>query len=167
MRFKKSTMRILVVSDSHGRNENVKKAIEDAGEINALIHLGDVGTSYREIETMARVPAYFVCGNTDYIPELKDRLILMFGEHRIYAVHGHREGVSMGLSGLRYNALQNECDIALFGHTHMPYLDENEDDVTILNPGSISLPRQDDGKKNYAIIDIDDYEMVSYEFHSI
>ena len=160
-------MRILIISDSHGRNENVKKAIEDAGKIDALIHLGDVGTSYREIETMARVPAYFVCGNTDYIPELKDRLILMFGGHKIYAVHGHREGVGMGLSALRYNALQNECDIALYGHTHIPYLDENEDDVTILNPGSISLPRQDDRKKTYAIIDIDEYDTVSYELHSI
>ncbi len=49
----------------------------------------------------------------------------------------------------------------------MPYLDENEDDVTILNPGSISLPRQDDGKKTYAIIDIDDFEGVAYEFHNI
>ncbi|MBR1815185.1 MAG: metallophosphoesterase [Lachnospiraceae bacterium] len=156
-------MRILVVSDSHGNNENVKKAIEKAGKIDYLIHLGDVGANYREIETMARVPSYFVSGNTDYIPELKDRLILMFGEHRIYAVHGHREGVSMGLSILRYNALQNECDIALYGHTHVPYLDENPDDVTILNPGSVSLPRQDDHRKTYAIIEIDDFEEVSYE----
>ena len=91
----------------------------------------------------------------------------MFGGHKIYAVHGHREGVGMGLSALRYNALQNECDIALYGHTHIPYLDENEDDVTILNPGSISLPRQDDRKKTYAIIDIDEYDTVSYELHSI
>ena len=156
-------MKILVVSDSHGNNENVKKAIEKAGKIDYLIHLGDVGANYREIETMARVPSYFVSGNTDYIPELKDRLILMFGEHRIYAVHGHREGVSMGLSTLRYNALQNECDIALYGHTHVPYLDENPDDVTILNPGSVSLPRQDDHRKTYAIIEIDDYEEVSCE----
>ena len=156
-------MRILVVSDSHGNNENVKKAIEKAGKIDYLIHLGDVGANYREIETMARVPAYIVAGNTDYIPELKDRLILMFGQHRIYAVHGHREGVSMGLSTLRYNALQNECDIALYGHTHVPYLDENPDDVTILNPGSVSLPRQDDHRKTYAIIEIDDYEEVSCE----
>lgn len=160
-------MRILVVSDSHGKNENVKKAIEAAGKIDALIHLGDVGYSYHEIESMAHVPTYIVAGNTDYIPELKDRMILMFGEHRIYVVHGHREGVSMGLSTLRYNALQNECDIALYGHTHVPHLDENPDDVTILNPGSISLPRQDDHKKTYAIIDIDDFDGVTYEFHSI
>ena len=160
-------MRILVVSDSHGKNENVKKAIEAAGKIDALIHLGDVGYSYHEIESMAHVSTYIVAGNTDYIPELKDRMILMFGEHRIYVVHGHREGVSMGLSTLRYNALQNECDIALYGHTHVPYLDENPDDVTILNPGSISLPRQDDHKKTYAIIEIDDFDGVTYEFHSI
>ena len=160
-------MRILVVSDSHGKNENVKKAIESAGKIDALIHLGDVGYSYHEIESMSRVPTYIVAGNTDYIPELKDRMMLMFGEHMIYVTHGHREGVSMGLSTLRYNALQNECDIALYGHTHVPFLDENPDDVTILNPGSISLPRQDDRKKTYAIIDIDDFDGVTYELHSI
>ena len=160
-------MRILVVSDSHGNNGNVRKAIKKAGKIDALIHLGDVGNRYREIESMAGVLCYFVAGNTDYIPELKDRLILMFGEHRIYAAHGHREGVSMGLSGLRYKALENECDIALYGHTHVPYLDENPDDVPILNPGSVSLPRQEDQKKTFAIIDIDDFDEVSYEFGSI
>ena len=149
-------MIILVVSDSHGVNENVKKAIEDAGKIDALIHLGDVGYNYREIEVMAGVPAYFVSGNCDYINELKDRLILSFGDHLIYAVHGHREGVHMGLSTLRYSAIQNDCDIALYGHTHIPYLDIDENDVSILNPGSVTQPRQEGHEKTYAIITIDD-----------
>ncbi len=40
-------LRILIMSDSHGRNENVELAIaqvrEEIGEFQMLIHLGDVG----------------------------------------------------------------------------------------------------------------------------
>lgn len=52
-------LRILIMSDSHGRNENVELAIaqvrEEIGEFQMLIHLGDVGDA-REIESLAGVP---------------------------------------------------------------------------------------------------------------
>ena len=35
--------------------------------------------------------------------------------------------------------------------------------VTVLNPGSISLPRQEDGKKSYAIMTVADDESVDFE----
>ena len=35
-------MKILIVSDTHGREENLKKALEKTGAIDRLIHLGDV-----------------------------------------------------------------------------------------------------------------------------
>ena len=53
-------LRILIMSDSHGRNENVELAIaqvrEEIGEFQMLIHLGDVGDA-REIESLAGVHA--------------------------------------------------------------------------------------------------------------
>ncbi len=42
---------------------------------------------------------------------------------------------------LREHALEYGYDVVMYGHTHVPYI-EIGDDVTILNPGSISYPRQ-------------------------
>lgn len=152
--------RILVISDSHGNNDDVRTAVNKATEkspINAIVHLGDVG-DFREVESIAGsvgALSYIVRGNTDYAPELKDCNIIDLGDHMIYATHGHREGVNFGIENLYYNALQNGCDFAFYGHTHVPFLDEGED-VTILNPGSISRPRQEGHVKTFAILEIDD-----------
>ncbi len=35
-------MRILVISDSHGRNDDVKGVLEQVGEIDMLIHCGEL-----------------------------------------------------------------------------------------------------------------------------
>lgn len=35
-------MRILIVSDTHGRHQALDRALEEAGKIDMFIHLGDV-----------------------------------------------------------------------------------------------------------------------------
>lgn len=158
--------RILVVSDSHGRNENVQRAIEKAGKFDIMIHLGDVGNEYREVERMAGVPTYIVAGNNDYARGLLERNIIEIGGHRIYATHGHRQNVHFGVELLYYLALENDCDIVMYGHTHVPYLDE-EDDVTILNPGSLTYPRQEGHEKTFVVMTIEDDDSVKYAFEHI
>ena len=160
-------LRILIMSDSHGRNENVELAIaqvrEEIGEFQMLIHLGDVGDA-RELESLAGVPCYIVRGNTDYDAKLLNANVIEAGGHRIFATHGHLYQVDMRLDLLRFAALENDCDIAMYGHTHVPYLEEDPDDVTILNPGSISKPRQADHRYTYMVMEIDDEDEVTYEF---
>ena len=158
--------RVLVISDSHGNNYNIQKALEKAGKIDLMIHLGDVGRDYLAVERMAGVPTYMVAGNNDYGPDLRDRIIFYIGSHKVFATHGHRQNVHYGTDSMRYNALENECDIAMFGHTHVPHLDEGED-VTILNPGSITYPRQIGHKKTFLIMEIDDEDKITYRFDSI
>ena len=46
-------------------------------------------------------------------------------------------------------------DVVMYGHTHVPYI-EIGDDVTILNPGSISYPRQPGRKPTFLIMEIDE-----------
>ena len=163
-------LRILVMSDSHGRNENVELAIaqvrEEIGEFQMLIHLGDVGDA-REIESLAGVPCYIVRGNTDYDSKLLNANVIEAGGHRIFATHGHLYQVDMRLDLLRFAALENDCDIAMYGHTHVPYLEEDPDDVTILNPGSISKPRQADHRYTYMVMEIDDEDEVTYELRYV
>lgn len=157
--------RVLIVSDSHGKNENIRLAIEKAGKIDYMIHLGDVGYDYQAVERMAGVPAYIVAGNNDYGGFLREMSIIYFGTHRVLLVHGHRQGVYAGTDRLRYLALENQCDIAMYGHTHVPMLEEG--DVTIVNPGSISLPRQIGHKKTFMIMEIDDNDKVTFQLCNI
>ena len=163
-------LRILIMSDSHGRNENVELAIaqvrEEIGEFQMLFHLGDVGDA-RELESLAGVPCYIVRGNTDYDAKLLNANVIEAGGHRIFATHGHLYQVDMRLDLLRFAALENDCDIAMYGHTHVPYLEEDPDDVTILNPGSISKPRQADHRYTYMVMEIDDEDEVTYELRYV
>ena len=46
-----------------------------------------------------------------------------------------------------------DTDVVMFGHTHVPYL-EKTDDLILLNPGSISKPRQDNKIPTYTVMEI-------------
>lgn len=159
--------RVLVVSDSHDMDENVQKAIDKAGKIDLMIHLGDMGYDCRKIEHMAGVPTYLVAGNNDYDSFLKDKCIIYIGSHKCLLVHGHRQNVHYGVDRVRYLALENECDIAMYGHTHVPFLEEDPNGVTILNPGSLTFPRQSGRDRTFLIMEIDEDENITYKFDHI
>ena len=157
--------KILIVSDSHGKSDNIKTAI-DREKPDMLIHLGDVEADTEEIRRWlgASIPAIFVQGNCDRYAgkELKKVSVFDLNDHRFYCTHGHNQGVSMGIQNLIYSAMENDCDIALYGHTHMPLDDTYEGfggvggtGVRILNPGSISLPRGG-SKKSYMVMTFDE-----------
>ena len=177
-------MKILIVSDSHRVNANLKTAI-DRERPDMLIHLGDIEDGEKAVELWAgapKTPCIFIKGNCDrYLgsAELRDLAVFSLFGHRFFCCHGHREYVNYGLTELCLAAAAQNCDIALFGHTHVPYDNwgdavkaynkyYNEADpyasagIRVLNPGSISLPRggspqsymvmemKDDG--NYTVI---------------
>ena len=148
-------MKILLVSDSHGRDEYLLAAIEEEKPFDAMIHLGDFQTDEQAIEDMAGVPVYMVAGNCDYYTRLSDMRILEREGHRIFMTHGHHYGVRWGDIGrLKSAAGKNSCDIVMFGHTHCPVDDRTDPDITVLNPGSIALPRQIGREHTYMVLDL-------------
>ena len=42
----------------------------------------------------------------------------------------------------------------MFGHTHRPFFEEM-DEIIVLNPGSLSFPRQEGRKGSYMIMETD------------
>lgn len=157
-------MRILVVSDSHGNNENLKKIIEQAGDCDMMFHLGDIQTDPEYIRDMARCPkehVYIVSGNNDFVYPLPMHEIVELGDYRIFLTHGHRYYVSGSLGSLEEVALENDCNVAFFGHTHLPYLNEGGP-VTLANPGSVTYPRQSGRQKTFMIMDIDNKGIAHY-----
>ena len=51
-------MRVLIVSDTHGRHTSLDRALKEAGEIDMFIHLGDVegGEDYIEAVVGGNLP---------------------------------------------------------------------------------------------------------------
>ena len=169
-------MKILIVSDSHGMNGPLRKAIlKEAPDM--LIHLGDAEYSTMEIASWAgspKTPCIFVKGNCDYnsydSAVIKNDAVFELKGHKFFCTHGHRQRVNYGLLTLSLTAQEQGCDIVLFGHTHVPY-DSFGDALTgydryygsagapslprILNPGSISLPRGG-SKRGYMIMEMED-----------
>ena len=50
----------------------------------------------------------------------------------------------------------------MFGHTHKPFF-ERKNGLTVLNPGSLSFPRQDGRKGSYMIMEIGEDGTASFE----
>ena len=52
-------------------------------------------------------------------------------------------------------ALENGAEIIMFGHTHEPII-EKYPGITVINPGSLSRPRQDGHRPTYIVMTVED-----------
>lgn len=147
-------MKILIVSDTHKAHISLEQVLEREKPIDMLIHLGDVEGGADYIEALADCPVHIVAGNNDYFSDLPQEEEFVVEGNHIFITHGHYYYVSMGESDLLKEAKGRDADMVMYGHTHKPSLHE-EDGVTILNPGSISYPRQSGRQKTYMIMEID------------
>ena len=159
-------MKILIVSDTHRKDDNLKKVIEEQVPLDMLIHLGDAEGSEILIGDWVNEDCQLVMGNNDFFSSLEREIELELGPHRILLTHGHYYNVSLGVEGLYQEAVDRNCDIAMYGHTHRPFLDKRGN-VTILNPGSLSYPRQEGRKPTYMLMYMEEDGSVRYERHSL
>ena len=143
-------MKILVFSDSHGYCTNMMRAI-DLETPNYLIHLGDHSADTVCLkERYPALPILSVRGNCDYLDTLtSESALAVYDGIRIFAVHGHKYGVKNGLLRLYMAAKEKAVHIALFGHTHCAYC-ENNNGLWLLNPGSCGCM----GRSTYGLISI-------------
>ena len=112
--------RVLVVSDSHGNMGNLSEVIKRSKDIDMLIHLGDIQGEDELLRSMCNFPVEIVRGNCDFETNNKLYLTIELECHKIFATHGHAYGVEWGIERLSYAALEEGCDIAMYGHTHVP-----------------------------------------------
>ncbi len=157
-------MKILVVSDTHRKDDNLRLVIEEEKPFDMLIHLGDAEGSECWIPEWAGegCKMAMVMGNNDFFSKLERELEIPLGPYKAFLTHGHYYGVSMGPEGLADEARSRGCQIAMYGHTHRPYLDQ-VNGVTVLNPGSLSYPRQEGHRPSYMIITIEDHGDIQYD----
>ena len=147
-------MKILIVSDTHGKDVNLKKLIARTESFDCLIHLGDVEGSEEKIRRMVSCPVYMVSGNNDFFSDLPREPEFGLEKYRVMMTHGHYYYVSLNLDELWRQARSRGLDIVMFGHTHKPFL-ETRGGITLLNPGSISYPRQEGRRPSYIWMETD------------
>ncbi|HIZ21760.1 MAG TPA: metallophosphoesterase [Candidatus Blautia faecigallinarum] len=147
-------MKVLVVSDTHGRDEKLEAAVQKEAPVDLLVHCGDVEGREFFVEALAECPCCIISGNNDFFSDLPREEEIEIGNRRVLVTHGHYYGVSMDIYGLIDEAKARNCQAVFFGHTHKPLITE-KDGIFALNPGSLSFPRQEGRRPSYAIVETD------------
>ena len=147
-------MKILIVSDTHRKNDNYIKALEKNGPVDMVIHCGDIEQSEYLIAQAAGGPVQMVVGNNDFFSDLPREKDFRIGRYKVWLTHGHNYCVSMGNEYLKKEAKIRGADIVLYGHTHKPVVDIG-DGLIAINPGSLSYPRQEGRRPSYIIMELD------------
>ena len=147
-------MKVLIVSDTHGRHQNLDRALEAAGPIDLFVHLGDVEGGEYYINAVVPCEKHIVRGNNDFFSDLPREDVIDIEGNKVLVTHGHYYGVSMAFDQLADAAKQRGCNAAFFGHIHVPVL-EKEDGILLVNPGSLAFPRQRGRRPSYAVLETD------------
>lgn len=161
-------MRLMIASDIHGSAYYCRKLIDRYFEEKAdrLLLLGDIlyhgprNDLPREYDTKSVISMlnemkehiFCVRGNCDGevdqmvldFPVLADYCIIPLGSRLIYATHGHKYNMDNPLPF-------QKGDILLHGHTHVPAFKEFGNDCIYINPGSVSIPKEE-SEHSYIII---------------
>ncbi len=147
-------MRIVVASDSHGNNQVLDQLYKHY-DADLYLHCGDL-----EDDPIHYPNWIFVQGNNDWWGTFAKQRSIPVRGHKVYMTHSDRCSYFHREDHLVRLAQMHDCDVAVYGHTHASKI-LVRDQVLLVNPGSISFPR--DGREpSFAIIDLD-YTQVSAE----
>ncbi len=131
-------MKLLIVSDTHGRLEYMCAAAERE-KPDLVLHLGDHDRDAEDLSRRyPRLCVVSMKGNCDvFSPYGREEYLYTLEGVRIFAVHGHQYNVKYSLMRFAYAAAEKGAKLALFGHTHSAYCD-TVGEVTLFNPGACS-----------------------------
>ena len=179
-------MKILIASDIHGSAYYCRKLLEawDREGADRMLLLGDIlyhgprndlpedyaTKTVTQMLNERRESILCVRGNCDTevdqmvldFPIMADYCLVSMGKLTVFATHGHRFNTD-SLPPLM------KGDILLHGHTHVPAWEPFGDDNYYLNPGSVSLPKED-SPHGYMIMTENGFEWKDLEgnsYHSL
>ncbi len=138
-------MQIIVVSDSHGRNEVFSKLRELHPNASAYISCGDTECSDEYLDGFVTVQ-----GNNDPYNAYPKRVIIEVEDVRILVQHGDRIPPLELTQRLSEYAIAENCQLMCYGHSHIFHVEE-KNGVLLVNPGSIYYNR-DYSLPSYAIV---------------
>lgn len=132
------TTTILVISDTHRRLGAAQWLLETKRP-DYCIHLGDMLADCQALERQFPMQKLlYVLGNNDSLLRGQNcplEFTATIAGKRLFLCHGHTLHVKAGLSRLLVRAREEHADMALYGHTHLPCL-QNDSGLWVLNPGT-------------------------------
>ena len=131
-------MRILVISDSHGRRSTLEDVVSICSKSDApdmIVHLGDNISDARYLRQRVQQSVLAVPGNCDWSDEQAECVVNLGGVN-VLICHGHTLHVKQTLLSLSCRAQEKGVRAALFGHTHTQY-SAYEYGVLLVNPGAL------------------------------
>lgn len=162
------TMKIAIVSDTHGNVANFKKVINwlNKNNINLILHAGDIGSPESLKESMADFKGDFlgVLGNMDKdykilleeynkIPgvKIKEEILETKIENKFIAIT-HKPDKARQLAETQNPSRPSgqEYDLVFYGHTHNPW-EEKVGNCRLVNPGELAGQIN---KPTFAVYDI-------------
>jgi len=141
-------MKIVLMSDSHGYDENVRQVLAANQDADVFLHCGDLSSDDRLFPQLVCVQ-----GNNDYYSDFPPERVLSYGGLHFFMTHSHHFPPVGRPQALAARARQLGCDVVLYGHTHA-YDDRYVDGIHLLNPGSLYYNR-DMSKPGYMVLTID------------
>ena len=155
-------MNAAVFSDTHSNTALMVEAVRRFRP-DVIIHLGDhdrdTGILRREFP---EIPLYAVCGNCDYGSQESTWDVVPLGPVKAFITHGHLFNVRWGLDSLVYAAMEQGCQLALYGHTHRADYQEIGG-VKVVNPGTAGMGR----KLTWALITVFDNGGIAVEIKEL
>ena len=130
-------MKVVVFSDAHGNKTIVERIISFNPDADYLVSLGD---SELPINFLMDLDIIAIKGNYPRDGGFVFESTLKVGNKELFLTNGHKYGVHKSLKKLLHHAFQIECDIVLYGHTHIARVDK-VNNLLLINPGSIKNPR--------------------------
>lgn len=145
-------MRLGVISDTHGLLR--PEVFEVFGEVDHILHGGDIGPPSILDELGAIAPVTAVYGNTDG-RDVRSRLpqvaTIELDGFTIVVTHGDQFGSP---TPERLQAEFPRAEIIVYGHTHRPLLTLVDVVVTVMNPGGAG-PRRFDLPPSVGILELE------------
>ncbi len=156
--------KVLVFSDSHGRNSTMKM-IKNKEKADIVIHAGD--HCLTDVCSVYDYVDYFVAGNNDYVGSQEE--IIDIEGFKIVLNHGWKyQNFNKDIWEKNlFSHYQNlSPDMIIYGHSHVESF-TTIDNTIILNPGSIELPRNKSNQQTYAVFHIDNGKIVENSFDEV
>ena len=153
-------MKLMIASDIHGSAMYCKNLMEafDREKADRLLLLGDILYHGPRND----LPEEYAPKKVLNFPILADYCIIPVGDRLVYATHGHN---------FNLNNLPPLCrgDILLHGHTHIPAWEEFGENNLYLNPGSVSIPKENSAH-GYMLLENEEFiwkTLDGEEYHSL
>lgn len=128
-------IKIVVLSDTHGDLNALNRLSGVMKESDYVIHLGDHWSDMNAFAAGLGEKLLRVKGNCDVSGGESEILTELVGK-RFFITHGHRYRVKSDLLDLSFRAEETAADVVLYGHTHIPSV-ENDGGRYFINPGSL------------------------------